>query len=266
LPTFCLDTYLSELAKSKNIHETSCSKGNGTESCPHSRYGTTFAPSTGSRGAEQLTFFAEDFRVKTSQQQERELALLASVRACGESMRDSLAKCGLSLSLPRTHRFCGSAGLTLCSETLPTWGIMLDGACWELGISVAYTGGAECGYLPTPRSCSAMGARLDTDGNMSEKRFPNLETIIAKIFLPTPMSSDNRDRGKCGDSCVQRRISIGKQVNLSQMLQVESGQYLNPAYVEEMMGWTIGWTDLKPLETDKFHKWLHSHSPSSRKD
>jgi hypothetical protein len=34
---------------------------------------------------------------------------------------------------------------------------------------------------------------------------------------------------------------------------------LNPVWVEWLMGWPLGWTDLKPLETDKFAAWQHSH-------
>ena len=37
---------------------------------------------------------------------------------------------------------------------------------------------------------------------------------------------------------------------------------LNPPWVEWLMGWPIGWTDLKPLETDKFRKWLQLHGRS----
>jgi hypothetical protein len=66
---------------------------------------------------------------------------------------------------------------------------------------------------PTPRSCSAMAATLTDKG----KRFPNLETVMAH--------SD--------------KTTIGGK--------------LNPMWVEWLMGWPLGWTDLKPLETDKFH-------------
>lgn len=34
---------------------------------------------------------------------------------------------------------------------------------------------------------------------------------------------------------------------------------LNPTWVEWLMGWPLGWTDLKPLEMDKFQQWQHSH-------
>jgi hypothetical protein len=37
------------------------------------------------------------------------------------------------------------------------------------------------------------------------------------------------------------------------------GGQLNPTWVEWLMGWPIGWTDLKPLEMDKFQQWLRSH-------
>ena len=37
---------------------------------------------------------------------------------------------------------------------------------------------------------------------------------------------------------------------------------LNPSWVEWLMGWLIGWTDLKPLETAKFRQWLRLHGKS----
>jgi hypothetical protein len=36
-------------------------------------------------------------------------------------------------------------------------------------------------------------------------------------------------------------------------LKILTGGKLNPTWVEWLMGWPLGWTDLKPLETDKFH-------------
>ncbi|MNJ30270.1 hypothetical protein D3C77_248670 [compost metagenome] len=34
----------------------------------------------------------------------------------------------------------------------------------------------------------------------------------------------------------------------------------NPTWVEWLMGWPSGWTDLKPLEMAKFREWLQQHS------
>ena len=38
-----------------------------------------------------------------------------------------------------------------------------------------------------------------------------------------------------------------------------AGGPLNPNWVEWLMGWPIGWTDLKPLETDRFQSWQQQH-------
>ncbi|WP_256658079.1 hypothetical protein [Pseudomonas sp. D(2018)] len=39
---------------------------------------------------------------------------------------------------------------------------------------------------------------------------------------------------------------------------------LNPIFVEWVMGWPPGWTDLQPLEMDKFREWQQQHSPISQ--
>ncbi len=40
------------------------------------------------------------------------------------------------------------------------------------------------------------------------------------------------------------------------------GGKLNPAWVEWLMGWPLGWTDLKPLAMDKYLKWCEQHGMS----
>jgi hypothetical protein len=57
----------------------------------------------------------------------------------------------------------------------------------------------------------------------------------------TPKAQDSRhalrDRGKG---------NLGEQVS-----GLHNGGKLNPLWTEWLMGWPIGWTDLKPLEMDK---------------
>jgi hypothetical protein len=59
----------------------------------------------------------------------------------------------------------------------------------------------------------------------------------------TPKAQDSRhalsDRGKG---------NLGEQVS-----GLHNGGKLNPTWTEWLMGWPLEWTDLKPLETDKFH-------------
>jgi hypothetical protein len=72
------------------------------------------------------------------------------------------------------------------------------------------------------------------------------------LKFPTPQASDCRDKGNMSNPAIQRRAENGKQLNLSMVVHPTSGQ-LNPTWVEWLMGWPLGWTDLKPLETDKSH-------------
>ena len=44
-----------------------------------------------------------------------------------------------------------------------------------------------------------------------------------------------------------------RQMNLLNQSCSRKTTQLNPSWVEWLMGWPIGWTDLKPLEMDKFH-------------
>ena len=49
-------------------------------------------------------------------------------------------------------------------------------------------------------------------------------------------------------------------------MEAGNGGQLNPPWVEWLMGWPIGSTDLKPLETDKFLQWQQQHLEYFQKD
>jgi DNA (cytosine-5)-methyltransferase 1 len=78
---------------------------------------------------------------------------------------------------------------------------------------------------------------------------------------PTPQVSDSKDRGNLSNPSIQRRMEIGKQVNLQMCVSQTSGQ-LNPTWVEWLMGWPQGWTELKPSEMDKSPSALLPHGES----
>jgi DNA (cytosine-5)-methyltransferase 1 len=71
----------------------------------------------------------------------------------------------------------------------------------------------------------------------------------ASGYLPTPTVQDSKNNG--GPSQMRRE---------SPPLNAVVGGPLNPEWVESfLMGWPIGWTDLQPLEMDKYLKWRHWH-------
>jgi hypothetical protein len=88
------------------------------------------------------------------------------------------------------------------------------------------------GLLRTPRSHRVMAARLEaqqTAKRISRGKGPNLEEAIAWM-LPTPVARDWKGRSQRGDLLPDSFVPTG------------GGIYLNPSFVEEMMGFPIGWT------------------------
>ena len=80
-------------------------------------------------------------------------------------------------------------------------------------------------------------------------RTRNLNDQIAKF--PTASANDWKGSSKEG----QRR----GQLTDPAMGVIEAGGQLNPTWVEWLMGWPLGWTDLKPLAMDRYQQWLQQH-------
>lgn len=90
-----------------------------------------------------------------------------------------------------------------------------------------------------PRKGGLRPSRIKTGrktGYLSEevKRWPTPQLDDAKNVYPSD----------------KRRKTLVKDVG---------GGQLNPDWVEWLMGWPIGWTDLKPLGMDRFREWLKKH-------
>jgi hypothetical protein len=201
--------------------EKSYSKDNETESCPSSQSGMMSAPSTENLGEEKSMSSQGVFPVKTSQAQEEEPGSQANEADYGQKWPESLAKFDPNTFSWRTHQCLLFEDLTECLAIFPRWGMMHDGELWEQLTQVRRTDEIVSGLWPTPNA-------QDHKAGMSQAK--------------------NRKQ-----SSLPRTVSaiVGKT-------QSECGG-LNPDWVEWLMGWPIGWTDLKPLEMDKFHLWLQQH-------
>lgn len=108
---------------------------------------------------------------------------------------------------------------------------------------------------PTPTSS------MMTLADMEQARYsgddPERPTYQEAKRWPTPIVRDSRTV-KGGKRAMN---AIGSEPLICQVAeteQVTSGR-LNPTWVEWLMGWPMGWTDLKPLETAKFQQWLRWH-------
>ncbi len=197
-----------------------------------SRFGTMFQPLTESLGVELLMWFLAGFRAKTYQPPEPSTDLQKELRVgggadFGDKWQELLAKFDPISSSWKTAQCLLAEDYQGSWATFPKWGMMQNGELWRLQNMAHPTKENGCGFLPTPVA--------------SEWRDKAKANILKKL-----------DRG----GRLARRICT--IWNLSQPIKVAA----NPRFSEWMMGWPIGWTELKPLGMDKFQSWLKTQSRS----
>lgn len=233
-PNGCLGGELS--ATSRIVPTVSkCSRQESEMGCstvPQS--GTTHEPLTGDLGVDAWTSSLRASRASHGLQAGKGRGSLTTATS-GLIPFALLEKSGLHGFSWKTLQGCfnfltsGSSHHTFnkLSATWPGWGTWDDGAAYPLPLLDSSTNGDGCGLLPTP---------LARDG---------------KSFYVTTMETALRVMRRTGSS--------GRQLHWMQygivFHDLKKG-WANPRFSESMMGWPIGWTDLKPLEKGRFRQWL----------
>jgi hypothetical protein len=172
-----------------------------------------------------------------------------------------------------------------CSTKLPAQGLMRNGQLFQRVMWEPATYGSECGSLPTPkagdgeRGRDRARSRADTKGRelatvvrdqmlptpvaqtgqggpkgldggagarqmLADAGFPR--AVGAPTSLPTPTTRDYKDGSQQGCANTPPNGLLGREIHqaVGSPLTGEA-MYLNPFFVEEMMGFPVGWTDLK---------------------
>jgi DNA (cytosine-5)-methyltransferase 1 len=262
----------------------------------------TYKPLTDDLGEELLMSYRAGFHAKIFQSQEREMGLKEKDPECGEKWRGSFTKYDPDLSLWRTHQCSLLGDLEAFSETWPQWGLMRNGECWEqttLERTIKGTGfGLEENKWATPttmdklppKSAQALHKEA-TQARPNRSKPANLRDQVSNMQnWPTPNAWDGR-RGPMSKELMEtgkHQISLVTAVkhnptrwgtpkaqdsrhalrdrnkgNLGEQVSgLHNGGKLNPLWTEWLMGWWIGWTDLKPLEMDKSPSALPLHGES----
>ena len=224
--TSYLDTIQSELAKSCLTQEMSSLPGSVTESYQASPSGTTFAHSTEHPGEDQLMFFAEDSHAKTSLRPEPITTSMAS-----------------SLDLMARNRVFGDTWL---------------GSLWKCNLNLRLLKTHQISELkdlsPSSKTLTQWGI---TQGGLylGVDISAPITTASECGFLPTP-TCHNAKEGAYPAEYTRNTPTLAAQI----------GGKVNPDWNESRMGWPIGWTDLKRLETVKIAEWQQQHSTFSQKD
>jgi hypothetical protein len=80
---------------------------------------------------------------------------------------------------------------------------------------------------------------------------------------PTPVAS--MAKGSSPGSLIRKSGRDRSRDRLDHAVMALHGGPLNPEWVEWLMGWPIGWTDLRPLEMGRYRLWCEMLSALSAK-
>jgi hypothetical protein len=239
----CLDGEPSAPLSGNNTQQAYCAPDKMTKFSRLSRFGMTYKPLTESRGEELLTLYLEDFHARTLAQPVKVQELKETNHQCGNTWQGSLARLDPSTSLWRTAQCSLLEDLELSLQTFPRWGSMQNGALYQLPTLVQTISGKESGLEPnnetffhTPNTTGLDGGSNSRKALKKRLNYPTLKTQDSRHALNRHNNpNDNHWKSNLGEV-------VSAQVN---------GGHLNPTWVEWLMGWPLGWTDLKPLEMDK---------------
>lgn len=233
-----------------------------TEHSRLSRFGMTSEPLMESLGEELLTWFREVSPAKTSAAPEKELVLPDQGVDCGQKWPESFAKYDPVTSTWKIPQCSLPEGLDEYSKTWPKWGLMRNGECWELQTVVPHINVNVSGFWATPTTMDSLPPkspealqREATIARPGRKKPANLRDQVSNMQnWPTPTVNDSKN-STLPPSQLNRDNIPGALLRTGE----QPGGLLNPAWVEWLIGWPIGWTDLKPLETGRFQEWQQQH-------
>jgi hypothetical protein len=218
----------------------------------------TFAPLTDDLGAAVLMWCLEASLARTSALQARERESTALAPGSGRAWRELLAKFDPASSSWRTLQRSFTEDSGELFQTWPRSGMAVDGECWELPMLEPTTNETGSGLWLTP---CATDAKPITGGNLyvtatatvrhmrPDGKSSNRGLSAQVKVWPTPIARDSRTV-KGG---ARMTNSLGTEPLITQVALMEGATdgALNPMWVEWLMGWPIGWTDLSASETAK---------------
>ena len=117
---------------------------------------------------------------------------------------------------------------------------MQNGTVYRLPPLVRLTDVTGCSSFPTPKaSDSERGGRGELLALVRGKK--------ARQIWPTPTASSHKTAGPHGSKSHQHDIAKGNLRGV--VMEPDNTGQLNPTWVEWLMGFPLGWTDLEDSET-----------------
>jgi hypothetical protein len=245
-----LDGEQSVPLNGKPIQQAYCAPDKMTKFSRLSRFGMMFKPLTENFGEELLMSYLEDFHVKTSLPQEKELELKEKEAECGRTWQGLLARYDPNTHSLRTVQCSLFDDLNQSLQTWPRWGSMRNGECFQQPMLVQTMKENEFGLsekIPNNLDFFHTPCTTGIDGGSNSRKALKKRMEI----WPTPVARDYKDTGS--KEALTRQKNARQSPGVALLVGAENGGSLNPMWVEWLMGWSLGWTELKPLEMDKSH-------------
>lgn len=287
-PVSCSDTDAFAPSSGSHTRKPCLWHDRTTEPSRLSRFGMTCAPLTDDRGAALLMSFVAASRAKTSAQPEAAQVLTVSEAECGAKWPASSVRYDPATSSWKTAHCLWDEDLPWSSVILPTWGMTRNGFVYRHPTAERPISGTGFGLWPTPLASDGAKGGPNQRGGKGDLRLPSavhqwptptvcgnynrkgasatsgdgLATVVKQRTWPTATAtaskgwSPNHNRAMTDD-----RLDYSVERESFQPGQQTPPMRLNPEWVEWLMGWPIGHTGLKPLETGRYHEWLQRHSP-----
>lgn len=199
--------------------------------------------------------FAADFHVRTYLTPGKARESMQKEAVCGGKQSGLFAWYDPDSSLWRTWQRCLTGGLMKFLGRWPKAGMMLNGKSYQQPCLEHRTLDNDVSYLPTP-------VAYDAEPWGPNNHYQGIGQMAKKGLLPTPRSSDGNGPGKHGSGGPDLRTAIlyptpcsrdyrspNANGNFEDQLPNAIGGKLHPLFVEWMMGYPAGWTDLEHSET-----------------
>ena len=252
-PSAPLNVMLTPQQFWRNDKMTDCSKP--------SLFGLTLKHLTQDHGEELLTSYLAGFHAKTLAQQEKAKVSKGAGRDYGKKCYGLFAIYDREKSLWKTSQCSLLEDCISYSETWPKQGMTVNGCAYLLPRLALTTSVSEFGYWATPTTMDKLPpkskealTREATQARPGRSKPANLRDQVSNMKnWPTPTAHNSKE---------QNSPSEAKR-NTPTLASIVGGK-LNPNWVEWLMGWPTGWTDLKPLVTGKYLSAQQKHTEYCR--
>jgi hypothetical protein len=205
----------------------------------------------------------EDSHAKTSVEPEKEKELLGRDPVSGQRCFDSSEMCGQRGQLLKMYQPFDLRDLPWSFKISARSGIALNGIVFPLVPLARLTRGTGSGSWPTPCSNTRpnegnvrlLRAKVEA-GELSREEAKAMlngkdpfeaQGVIPQKMWPTPTSRDWKDGSAQACKNVPANCLLGREVHARKNYQTSGA--LNPTWVEWLMGFPSGWTDLNNSAT-----------------